>query len=230
MSRQIAIIEDEQHIAENYRDTFSKHGFKVTLYSDKAKALAGLADRLPDLVIIDIGLGDDHEAGFEICQSLRARSKTLPIVFLTARDNEIDEISGFRLGADDYMSKDIKLHHVIARVNALFRRVAAYKSLNDSDAEIVNGDVRINKDRMSVSWQDQVIDLSVTEFWIVKALAGRPGHVKSKDALMKAANVVCEDNTITSHIRRIRTKFKAVDPGFKQIETMHMAGYRWRTH
>ena len=117
MDKLITIIEDEPHIGENYRDAFSKRGFKVSLYQDKASALLAMANRLPDLVLIDLGLGSDADAGFDICQQLRARSQTLPIVFLTARDSEIDEISGLRLGADDYLSKDIKIEHVLSLIH-----------------------------------------------------------------------------------------------------------------
>ena len=228
MDKLITIIEDEPHIGENYRDAFTKRGFKVSLYSDKETALSAMANRLPDLVLIDLGLGADADAGFDICQQLRARSKTLPIVFLTARDSEIDEISGLRLGADDYLSKDIKIDHVIVRVTALLRRVEAYSELDQNRADILKGDLCINADCMRVKWKEQVLDVSVTEFWMIKALSDRPGHVKSKDALMTAANLHCEDNTITSHIRRIRNKFKVLDSDFDQIETLNLAGYRWR--
>ena len=190
MQKNITLIEDELHIAENYRDALKKQGFKVTVYKDKASAIHGLADRLPDLVIIDIGLGDEQDAGFEICHHLRARSKTLPIVFLTARDSEIDEISGFRLGADDYLSKDIQINHVIVRVNALLRRVEAYREMDNDKNQIIHGDVTLDVECMLVKWKEQPLDFSVTEFWIVKALAMRPGNVKSKDALMSAAQCV----------------------------------------
>jgi two-component system OmpR family response regulator len=228
MDKQITIIEDEPHIGENYRDAFTKRGFKVSLYRDKESALTALADRLPDLVLIDLGLGSDADAGFDICQQLRARTKTLPIVFLTARDSEIDEVSGLRLGADDYLSKDIKIDHVIVRVTALLRRVEAYREIDQSKADISKGDLSINEDCMRIKWKEQLLEASVTEFWMIKALCDRPGHIKSKDALMAAANLHCEDNTITSHIRRIRNKFKALDSSFDKIETMHLAGYRWR--
>ena len=228
MDKLITIIEDEQHIGENYRDAFSKRGFKVSLYQDKASALLAMANQLPDLVLIDLGLGSDADAGFDICQQLRARSQTLPIVFLTARDSEIDEISGLRLGADDYLSKDIKIEHVIVRVTALLRRVEAYRESDQNKSDVLKGDLCINEDCMRVKWKEQVLEASVTEFWMIKALSDRPGHVKSKDALMSAANLHCEDNTITSHIRRIRNKFKVLDADFDQIETMNLAGYRWR--
>ena len=228
MEQKIAIIEDEPHIAQNYRDACTKRGFKVALYNNKSSALAGLVGELLDLVIIDIGLGHEYDAGFEICTYLRARSKTLPIVFLTARDSDADELSGFRLGADDYLSKDIPIENVMTRVSALLRRVEAYRELDNNQYEIVHGDMSLNEECLRVKWKNQVVDLSVTEFWIVKALAVRPGHVKSKEALMDAAKTVCQDNTIASHIRRIRKKFTGLDTQFNQIETMHLAGYRWR--
>ena len=229
MTKSIVIIEDEVHIGENYRDALQRHGFQVALYNNKSSAMAAIANRLPDLVLIDIGLGDDADAGFDICRELRAQSSILPIIFLTARDGVIDEVSGFRLGANDYLSKDIKIDQVLARVAALFRYVDAHRESANADPDIRHGDLLIDEDRMLVHWKGQTVDVSVTEFWILQLLAKRPGHVKSKDQIMDAANIVCEPNTIASHIRRIRNKFKEIDAAFDQIETLQSAGYRWRS-
>lgn len=155
-------------------------------------------------------------------------SAELPIIFLTARDSELDAVSGLRLGADDYLTKDISLTHLIARVNALFRRIDALTQPSTREQLLTRGALAIDTDRLSATWQDQPLGLTLTEFWIVHALAKNPGHVKNRQQLMDAANVVLDDNTITSHVKRIRRKFLVIDPSFDNIETMYGMGYRWK--
>lgn len=227
MPKQILIVEDERTIAENYRDAFARQGFQVNLYSERLPALEACRQQLPDLALIDIGLGSDFEGGFELCRELRALSSTLPIIFLTARDSELDQISGLRLGADDYLTKDISLSHLLARVNALLRRVDALRSPQREQPLLERGALRIDNERLGLYWQGQPVDLTVTEFWIVHALARHPGHVKSRQQLMDAANVVLDDHTITSHIKRIRRKFEQLDNQFSAIQTVYGMGYRW---
>lgn len=227
MSRSIAVVEDETPIRENYLDAFRRHGFEVRGYPDRASAERAFEFGMPDLVIIDIGLGDEHEGGFELCRGLRARSQTLPIIFLTARDSEIDAVSGLRLGADDYLTKDISIPHLMARVGALLRRAEALGRPANSDRELVRGELAIDTDCLSVKWRGRPVDLTVTEFWIVHALTRYPGHVRTRDQLMEAASLVVDESTITSHIKRIRRKFQCHDPGFDRLLTVHGAGYRW---
>ncbi len=229
MARRIAIVEDEAVIAENYRDAFSQQGYQVSIYTDRPSALEAFEQQLPDLAIIDVGLGEEVEGGFELCRQLRSRSSTLPIVFLTARESEYDIISGLRLGADDYLTKDISQAQMMVRIVALFRRVDALKTPSLKEDIIQQAQLTINKERMSANWNNEAIDLTVTEFWIIYVLARHPGHVKNRQQLMEAANVVLDDNTITSHIKRIRKKFLAVDPEFAAIETAYGMGYRWKT-
>lgn len=229
MSKRIVIVEDEPNIRENYADALRRHGFRVSGYPGRKEALDAMRDRLPDLVIIDINLGDEVEGGFDLCRELRAKSDTLPIIFLTARDSELDAISGLRLGADDYLTKDIGLSHLAARVVALFRRTdAIQRGAEHQDDILERGALTINAERMTASWDGNPIPLTVTEFWLVHALARYPGHVKNRQQLMDAANVVLDDNTITSHIKRIRKKFAAVDKDFDAIETVYGMGYRWK--
>ncbi|MEH6519195.1 MAG: proteobacterial dedicated sortase system response regulator [Halioglobus sp.] len=223
----IAIVEDEPAIAENYRDALQRQGFRVSVYSDRASATEACALRLPDLAIIDVGLGADIEGGFELCRDLRGRSAELPIVFLTARDSELDIISGLRLGADDYLTKDISQAQMLARIVALLRRVKALGSPIEKEHLITQGHLCLNLERMTTTWRNEMIDLTVTEFWIVHALARHPGHVKNRQQLMDSANVVLDDNTITSHIKRIRRKFQARDSSFCAVETAYGIGYRW---
>ena len=227
MPHHIAIVEDEATIAANYRDTLQRQGFRVSLFSDRKAASSAFSRQLPDLAIIDVGLGDDIEGGYELCRDLRSRCPELPIVFLTARDSELDIISGLRLGADDYLTKDISQAHMLARIVALFRRVQALRNPVQQEDVVQRGPLSLNLERMSSQWQSTPVDLTVTEFWIVHALARHPGHVKNRQQLMESANVVLDDNTITSHIKRIRRKFQAIDPEFAAIETAYGVGYRW---
>ncbi len=227
MSRQIAIVEDEDAIRENYAEAFRRQGYTVSAYADRQAALLRFRERLPDLALLDIGLGREAEGGFDLCRELRALSPGLPIIFLTARDSDLDTISGLRLGADDYLTKDISLSHLLARVAALFRRVDALRSPADADSVLERGQLTLDPDRMTCAWRQQAVGLTVTEFWIIHALVRFPGHVKSRDQLMEEANVVVDDSTITSHIKRLRRKFQALDPEFDCIDTVYAMGYRW---
>lgn len=228
MRQHIAIVEDEAAIAANYSEALQRQGFSVSTYNDRHSASEALALQLPDLAIIDVGLGDDVEGGFELCRELRARSAELPIVFLTARDSELDIVSGLRLGADDYLTKDISQGHMLARIHALLRRVQALRAPIAAEDVLERGPLTLNLERMTAQWIETRVDLTVTEFWIVHALARHPGHVKNRQQLMDAASVVLDDNTVTSHIKRIRRKFQAVDADFASIETAYGLGYRWQ--
>lgn len=228
MKKVIAIIEDEPALRENYSAAFQRHGYAVRAYGSRSEAIAACRDRLPDLAVIDVGLKDEPDGGFELCRELRALSAELPIIFLTARDSELDAVSGLRLGADDYLTKDLSLTHLLARVTALFRRIDALTRPASGEQVLRRGALMIDIDRLHATWQDQPLGLTLTEFWIVHALAKNPGHVKNRQQLMDAANVVLDDNTITSHIKRIRRKFQALDETFDHIQTMYGMGYRWR--
>ena len=227
MAKRIAIVEDEAAIRDNYVAAFQREGYTVDAYEAREPAIEAFDARLPDLVVIDINLRDDVEGGFELCRELRARAADLPIIFLTARDSEFDAVSGLRLGADDYLTKDISLPHLMARVAALFRRLDAMQQPQAGESSIKRGDLSIDTDRMTVLWQDQPVGLTLTEFWLVHAMARYPGHVKNRQQLMDAAQAVLDDNTITSHVKRIRRKFAAIDPDFDAIETVYGMGYRW---
>ena len=227
MAKRIAIVEDEAAIRDNYRAAFEREGYVVDAYDARDTAMQAFDTRLPDLVVIDINLRDDVEGGFELCRELRARAAELPIIFLTARDSEFDAVSGLRLGADDYLTKDISLPHLMARVAALFRRLDALQQPQAGDNRLIRGELEIDADRMTVLWMGQPVGLTLTEFWLVHAMARYPGHVKNRQQLMDAAQAVLDDNTITSHIKRIRRKFLAIDSNFDAIETVYGMGYRW---
>ena len=227
MSKRIAVEEDEPLLQQNYSMALKKSGYEVVVYETKQEAETAFANRLPDLVLLDIGLGNEQEAGFEICRSLRQKSTQLPIIFLTALDSDLDIISGLRLGADDYLTKDISLPHLLARISALFRRLDSLQTTPNANAIQEVGSLEIDNERLSVKWSGQLVDLTVSEFWIVNALVSRPGHVKNREQLMQAVKAVVDDSTITSHIKRIRQKFQRIDKEFDSIETVYGMGYRW---
>jgi two-component system OmpR family response regulator len=227
MKKHIAIVEDEAALRENYAAALARHGYSVKTYANRAAAMQAFQAHLPDLAIIDISLEDEAEGGFDLCRDLRALSAELPIVFLTARDSELDAVSGLRLGADDFLTKDVSLPHLAARVAALFRRIDAIRRPGQGADTLRRGALAIDAERMQTTWKGIPVTLSLTEFWIVHALARNPGHVKNRQQLMDAANVVLDDETITSHIKRVRRKFQAVDPAFEAIQSVYGMGYRW---
>jgi two-component system OmpR family response regulator len=228
MARSIAIVEDEPAIRANYVEALTRFGYQVHGYGSRPEASRAFGLRLPELVIIDVGLGDEPEGGFELCRELRVKSPTLPIIFLTARDSDLDVISGLRLGADDYLTKDVSLHHLAARISALFRRLDALNRPGSKETVVEHGPLKLEAERMRVTWNNTEVPLTVTEFWMVHTLVRFPGHVKNRDQLMREAQVVVDDATITSHIKRIRKKFVAIDANFDSIETVHGVGYRWK--
>ncbi len=227
VKKTIAIVEDEPALRENYAALLAHHGYGVKTYSNRKGALQAFGTHLPDLAIIDIALEDEAEGGFDLCRELRAMSAEIPIIFLTARDSELDAVSGLRLGADDFLTKDVSMPHLAARVAALFRRIDALRRPHTASEVLRRGALSIDADRMQTTWKGTAVTLSLTEFWIVHALARNPGHVKNRQQLMDAANVVLDDNTITSHVKRIRRKFIEIDPGFDAIQTVYGMGYRF---
>ncbi|GGI73144.1 DNA-binding response regulator [Shewanella hanedai] len=225
--KRIAIVEDEAAIRENYKEVLQQQGYTVQAYANRPSAMQAFTTRLPDLAIIDIGLEDEIDGGFALCQSLRAMSSNLPIIFLTARDSDFDTVCGLRLGADDYLSKDVSFPHLIARLAALFRRSELQGKSLEVENLLERGALTIDANRMQVYWNMIPIELTVTEFWMVHALAKHPGHVKNRQALMQEAKIYVDDSTITSHVKRIRKKFIAQDPEFDCIDTVYGMGYRW---
>jgi two-component system OmpR family response regulator len=225
--RRIAIVEDEPAIRANYAEALRRHGYEVATYASRPDALAAFRTRLPDLALVDIGLGDDIDGGFALTRELRAMSATVPIIFLSARDSDFDIVAGLRLGADDYLTKDVSLPHLAARIAALFRRSELLSAPPETEDIVARGPLTLDVKRLTASWHGQRVDLTLTEFWMVHALARHPGHVKDRDALMRDANIVVDDSTITSHVKRIRRKFLALDPAFDRIATVYGMGYRW---
>ncbi len=229
MARRIAIVEDEAAIRENYADVLRKQGYEVQTYSNRKDAMRSFDIRLPNLAIIDIGLENEIDGGFTLCQSLRSMSDTLPIIFLTARDNDFDTVSGLRMGADDYLTKDISLPHLSARIAALFRRLDVLDQPTSPENLLQRDKLTLDIGRLTIQWDNIPVPFTVTEFWMVHALVKFPGHVKSRQVLMQESKIFVDGSTITSHVKRIRKKFIQVDDDFDCIETVYGMGYRWNT-
>lgn len=229
MTYHIALVEDDVRLQANYAQALQREGYRVTAYSSKAEAWAAFDRSLPDLAILDVMLGEEMTGGFDLCQHLRTLSPVIPIIFLTARNSDLDRVSGLRLGAWDYLTKDTTtLDFLPARISALFRTVEALRSNNTKSRIIEHQDLRIDEDRKEVYWQGKPISLTLTEFWILLSLARRPGHVKNHDQLMQAASVIVTNNAIAAHIRRIRDKFRETDENFNAIRSEYGMGYRWQ--
>jgi two-component system OmpR family response regulator len=199
----------------------------VQTYANRKDAMAAFDMRLPNLAIIDIGLENEIDGGFTLCQALRSMSETLPIIFLTARDNDFDTVSGLRMGADDYLTKDISLPHLTARIAALFRRQDVIDQPPSPESLLHRGKLVLDIGRLTVTYDGHPIGLTVTEFWMVHALAKFPGHVKSRQVLMQESKIFVDGSTITSHVKRIRKKFLLINEDFDCIETVYGMGYRW---
>ncbi len=227
MARTVAIVEDDAAIRANYADMLKKHGYQVSAYADRKSAAEAFRTRLPDLALLDIGLGEEPEGGFALCRELRALSAALPIIFLTARDSDFDLVSGLRMGADDYLTKSSSLPEILARISALFRRADLLREPPAAEEVVERGELKLDMKRFQASWRSREVDLTLTEFWLVHSLARFPGHVKDREQLMRDAHIVVDDATITSHVKRIRRKFQAVDPSFAAIDSVYGLGYRW---
>ena len=228
MPRTIALVEDDAAIRENYIAALQAQGYQVNAYADRPSASAAFSQALPDLAISEIGLKEEREGGFMLCQQLRQLSQTMPVIFFTARDNDVDTISGLRMGADDYLTKDISMAHLLARIAALFRRTDLLSSPKQQSEQIQLGHLSVDVSRMTVSWKNEPVALTVTEFWMLHALIKHPGHVKSRQQLMDESRMVVDDTTITSHIKRMRKKFIQLDSTFDHIDTVYGMGYRWQ--
>ena len=227
----IALVDDDRNILTSVSMTLEAEGFEVRTYSDGDSALRGLSARPADLAILDIKM--PRMDAMELLGRLRRQSK-MPVIFLTSKEDEVDEILGLRMGADDYIKKPFSQRLLIERIRTLLRRHGNHFKEHEATASeppIVRGDLRLDLDRFSCTWQKMGVDLTVTEFLILKVLAQHPGHVKSREQLMDAAygeSIYVDDRTIDSHIKRLRKKFRTADPDFGAIETLYGIGYRFR--
>ena len=227
MSR-IMPVEDDEILRENFTELLRDEGFDVEAFADSEGALAAFDQPLPELAIFDITLGTETDAGFRLCGELRKRSETIPIIFFTSHSSDFDKISGMRLGVDDYLTKDISMDYLVVRIKALLRRFATLSSNKEEPSnEVRRGDLTLNMNTFTARWKGERLNLSLTQLWMLHALASHPGHVKSYEQLMSAGKVTVEPNTISAHIKNIRKVFHAVDPEFAAIKTERNMGYRW---
>ncbi|HMB47064.1 MAG TPA: response regulator transcription factor [Afifellaceae bacterium] len=228
----IALVDDDRNILTSVSMTLESEGYRVNTYNDGASALDGLSTNPPDLAIFDIKM--PRMDGMELLRKLRQKSD-LPVIFLTSKDDEIDELFGLKMGADDYIRKPFSQRLLVEHVKAVLRRAQprdpALARDNDAARILERGSLVMDQERHTCTWNGENVTLTVTEFLILFALAHRPGVVKSRNALMDAAyddQVYVDDRTIDSHIKRLRKKFKVVDDDFNMIETLYGVGYRFR--
>ena len=230
----VAIVDDEEHLRDTVSRTLRAEGYRTALFSDGADAWESFSETLPDLVILDILM--PRMDGLELCRRLRASSSSLPVMFLTSKDEEFDRVLGLELGADDYLCKPFSLRELAARVKVLFRRAgpraAGAEREADGEDEVVRvGPLSLDTRRFNTSWDGEPVRLTVTEFRILHALARQPGFVRTREQLLSEAfphDSYMSDRTIDCHIRRIRGKLEALDEDFDGIETLYGLGYRLR--
>jgi two-component system response regulator ChvI len=228
----IVLVDDEQNILKSLRTALEAEGYKVRTYSDGMAALEALTEEPADLGVFDIKM--PRMDGMELLRRMRQQSD-MPVIFLTSKDEEIDELFGLKMGADDYIAKPFSLRLVVERVKAVLRRIGAKDGAPQTPeaarAIVERGKLKLDPERHTCHWDNKAVTLTVTEFLILQALATRPGVVKTRDALMDAAyddQVYVDDRTIDSHIKRLRKKFKQVDDDFDVIETLYGVGYRFK--
>jgi two-component system response regulator ChvI len=225
----IALVDDDRNILTSVSIALEAEGFEVKTFSDGPSALAALSAKLPDLVVLDIKM--PRMDGMEVLRRLRQVSE-LPVIFLTSKDEEVDEVLGLKIGADDYIRKPFSQRLLIERIRSLLRRSEAARRPAGAEEKqiLVRGKLALDPLRHTCTWNGVPVTLTVTEFLLLQALAQRPGFVKNRDQLMDAAyddEIYVDDRTIDSHIKRLRKKFKAVDPDFAAIETLYGIGYRY---
>jgi two-component system response regulator ChvI len=229
----VAIVDDEEHLRETVSRALRAEGYRTALFSDGAAAWESFSSDLPDLAILDILM--PRLDGLELCRRLRAASASLPVMFLTSKDEEFDRVLGLELGADDYLCKPFSLRELAARVKVLFRRAGARSGSPErepAEGDVVSvGPLSLDTRRFNAAWDGSPVKLTVTEFRILHALARQPGYVRTREQLLSEAfphDSYMSDRTIDCHIRRIRGKIEALDEGFDRIETLYGLGYRLR--
>ena len=229
--RRVLLVEDDDVLRRNYETLLAAHRLSVCARAGKAEALAAFEAERFDVVILDVTLGGHYEGGFDLCQAFRERRKDTPIIFLTERNEDADRISGMRLGADDYLSKTISGAYLVARISALIRRIetltgAAAVPFVGAASER-SSPLRIDERLSRAYWRGFALDLSLTQFWILKDLFERPGEVRSTADLMRAARITVQPNTIVVHIKAIRDEIQKTSPDFASIKSERARGYRW---
>lgn len=227
----VAVVDDEENIRETVGFALRREGYPVELHATGLEAWKSFQQKLPGLVILDIIMPEMD--GLELCRRIRAVSDSIPIIFLTSRDEELDRVLGLEIGADDYLCKPFSMRELLARVKVLFRRAAIDQNASraSADAPVRHGDLELDLQRYSVRWKGAALNLTVTEFMMLHALVRYPGHVKTRKQLHQDGyphDAYVSDRTIDSHIKRVRRKFEEADDAFDRIETVYGLGYRWK--
>lgn len=226
----VGLVEDDDVIRENYADFLQARGFGVRAYADRVSALGAFRVDTPDVAVLDVALGEERDGGLLLCSEIREFSQTLPVIFLTCHDNESDRILGLRVGGDDYLSKESSFEFLAIRIETLLERRRAVLEGDPSGkptTKLVVGDLTIDLRRAEVTWKGQPVHLSLTQYWMVLALATAQPNPKSAPELMRAASISVAPNTVAVHIRSVRGRFAEVDPEFDAIRTERGHGYRW---
>jgi len=232
VSQTIALVDDDKNILTSVSMALEAEGYNVVTYGDGEEGLKGITSRPPDLAVLDIKM--PRMDGMELLARLR-QSMSMPVIFLTSKDDETDELEGLRSGADDYIRKPFSQNLLIARIRALLRRHELSQSISETEESkdvIRRGPLMLDPSRHLCTWNGGAVNLTVTEFLLIQSLAKRPGMVKSRDQLIDAAygeHIYVDDRTIDSHIKRLRKKFRVVDKEFSEIETLYGVGYRYKT-
>ncbi len=228
MNSKIALVDDDQNILASVSMALEKEGYEVETFFDSEQALIEIVRRPAQLAILDIKMPKID--GIELLRKIREKID-IPVIFLTSKDDELDEALGLGIGADDYITKPFSQRLLLARIKAVLRRVSNEFSGAKKNNLLV-GDLTLDSERHLCKWKNNEVKLTVTEFLLLQSLASRPGHVKTRDQLMDAAygdDVFLEDRTIDSHVKRIRRKFKLYDKSFNKIETLYGIGYKYKT-
>ena len=229
--RRVLLVEDDDILRRNYEAPLGARRLAVCACATKSEAMAAFKRDAFDVVILDVSLGGEYEAGFDLCQRFREQRKTTPIIFLTERDEDADRISGLRLGADDYLTKTISSAFLVARIHALIRRVETLLAGTDepatNSAKESASRLRIDERLSRAHWLESPLDLSLTQYWILKDLFCHSGEVRSTTDLMRAANITVQPNTIVVHIKTIRERIQKITPDFACIKSERARGYRW---
>ncbi len=229
MNNKIFLVDDDRNILVSVSMALEAEGFEITTFNDGESGLKGILEGNPDIVILDVKM--PRMDGIEVLSKLRETSD-IPVIFLTSKDDEIDQVIGLRMGADDYITKPFSQRLLIERIKVLLRRQKSINSKENNENNCVTyGDIILDDARHLCSWKQQPLNLTVTEYLLVKALAEHPGHVKSRDQLIDIAygeNIYVDDRTVDSHIKRVRKKFKKIDEEFNKIETLYGVGYRYK--
>jgi len=228
----ITLVDDDRNILTSVSMALEAEGYEINTFNDGESGLKGILDTAPDLVVLDIKM--PRMDGMEVLERLRETSQ-IPVIFLTSKDDEVDEVLGLRMGADDYITKPFSQRLLVERIRSLLRRHSLMnekrQTPRDKNEKITRGKLQLDDARHLSSWDGQPVNLTVTEYLLLKALAIRPGIVRNRDQLIDMAygeNINVDDRTIDSHIKRVRKKFKAIDSDFNQIETLYGVGYRYK--